>query len=302
MRSPMSAKSPRAGRRFSEGIIECVVGDHRSDLSAPERSTSRCRTVLRYDRQARPTSSSTFWPTPTRSPRFGDRSEQINDLLLNAQHCSRGQRTRPCDREPARDVSAVSTQFQGLVKDNPNLTRVLSSCAGERPARQAQERPRDVLSTLNKFTAVAGRSAGIGPYFQGDAGHLVLTRFCSRGSCAFRSAGSIPRNSGVTPACLRPVPDPNGQRFPNGAPPSAPTPLEGTPEHPGPAVRRARVLLHPAADGLPTAATHCRARTWTPDRSATHRLETTTGHGLARLPPNRTRRHRLRACRAAPSR
>jgi phospholipid/cholesterol/gamma-HCH transport system substrate-binding protein len=31
-------------------------------------------------------------------------------------------------------------------------------------------------------------------------------------------------------------PDPNGQRFPNGAPAPGPTVLEGTPEHPGPGV------------------------------------------------------------------
>jgi phospholipid/cholesterol/gamma-HCH transport system substrate-binding protein len=31
-------------------------------------------------------------------------------------------------------------------------------------------------------------------------------------------------------------PDPNGTRFPNGAPPPAPPVLEGTPDHPGPAV------------------------------------------------------------------
>jgi phospholipid/cholesterol/gamma-HCH transport system substrate-binding protein len=31
-------------------------------------------------------------------------------------------------------------------------------------------------------------------------------------------------------------PDPNGTRFPNGAPPPAPPALEGTPDHPGPAV------------------------------------------------------------------
>jgi phospholipid/cholesterol/gamma-HCH transport system substrate-binding protein len=31
-------------------------------------------------------------------------------------------------------------------------------------------------------------------------------------------------------------PDPNGTRFPNGAPPPAPRVLEGTPDHPGPAV------------------------------------------------------------------
>jgi phospholipid/cholesterol/gamma-HCH transport system substrate-binding protein len=47
-------------------------------------------------------------------------------------------------------------------------------------------------------------------------------------------------------------PDPNGTRFPNGAPPPAPRVLEGTPDHPGPAVAPGSPCSYtPAADGLP---------------------------------------------------
>src|SRR6476620_3633427 len=47
-------------------------------------------------------------------------------------------------------------------------------------------------------------------------------------------------------------PDPNGQRFPNGAPAPGPTPLEGTPEHPGPAVLKGSPCSYtPPPDGLP---------------------------------------------------
>ena len=70
---------------------------------------------------------------------------------------------------------------------------------------------------------------------------------------AFKKRGIDPeefwRNAGL-PAFR--FPDPNGQRFANGAPPPAPTPLEGTPEHPGPAVPPGPPCSYtPPADGLP---------------------------------------------------
>ena len=49
-------------------------------------------------------------------------------------------------------------------------------------------------------------------------------------------------------------PDPNGQRFPNGAPAPAPAMLEGTPEHPGPAVLQGLAVLVHAAARRPAAA------------------------------------------------
>ncbi len=54
---------------------------------------------------------------------------------------------------------------------------------------------------------------------------------------AFKKRGIDPENfwrSAGLPAFR--WPDPNGTRFPNGAPPAAPPVLEGTPDHPGPAV------------------------------------------------------------------
>ena len=54
---------------------------------------------------------------------------------------------------------------------------------------------------------------------------------------AFKKRGIDPENfwrSAGLPAFR--WPDPNGTRFPNGAPPPAPPVLEGTPDHPGPAV------------------------------------------------------------------
>jgi phospholipid/cholesterol/gamma-HCH transport system substrate-binding protein len=50
-------------------------------------------------------------------------------------------------------------------------------------------------------------------------------------------------------------PDPNGQRFSNGAPPPAPQVLEGTPDHPGPGVPPGSPCSYtPPADGIPTPA------------------------------------------------
>ena len=40
------------GHRDREAVAERVVGDHRSDLPAPERRARRCRPVLRHHRQA----------------------------------------------------------------------------------------------------------------------------------------------------------------------------------------------------------------------------------------------------------
>ena len=54
---------------------------------------------------------------------------------------------------------------------------------------------------------------------------------------AFKNRGLDPENfwrSAGLPAYR--WPDPNGTRFPNGAPPPPPQVLEGTPDHPGPAV------------------------------------------------------------------
>ncbi len=70
---------------------------------------------------------------------------------------------------------------------------------------------------------------------------------------AFKKRGINPeefwRNAGL-PAFR--FPDPKADGFPNGAPPPAPTPLEGTPDHPGPAVAPGSPCSYtPPADGMP---------------------------------------------------
>ena len=44
---------PGLGHRHGQAVAACVVGDHRSDLPAPERRARRGGQVLRHDRQAR---------------------------------------------------------------------------------------------------------------------------------------------------------------------------------------------------------------------------------------------------------
>ena len=70
---------------------------------------------------------------------------------------------------------------------------------------------------------------------------------------AFKKRGIDPeefwRNAGL-PAWR--FPDPNGTRFPNGAPAPGPEVLEGTPEHPGPAVVAGQPCSYtPAPETLP---------------------------------------------------
>ena len=93
-----------------------------------------------------------------------------------------------------------------------------------------------------------------GPYFKVMLVNLlpyqILQPFVD---AAFKKRGIDPeqfwRNAGL-PAFR--FPDPNGTRLPNGAPPPAPPLLEGTPEHPGPAVPPGSPCSYtPPADGLP---------------------------------------------------
>jgi phospholipid/cholesterol/gamma-HCH transport system substrate-binding protein len=171
---------------------------------------------------------------------LGDRSGQINDLLVNSQTLlgAVNERGREIDYL-LENVSAVSTQFQGLIKDNPNLNRVLEQLHGVSDLLVKHKNDlADVLSTLNKFTASLAEALGSGPFFKVMLANLVPYQILQPWvDAAFKKRGIDPEefwgNAGLP--SFR-YPDPNGQRQANGAPPAAPTPLEGTPEHPGPAV------------------------------------------------------------------
>ena len=187
---------------------------------------------------------------------LGSRSGQINQLLVNAQTLlaainERGQAISLL----LERVSVFSEQVKGLIDDNPNLNRVLEQLRSISDI--LVEHKYDLVDTLTvvaNFVASLGESIASGPYFKVLVVNLlpywILQPFVD---AAYKKRGIDPeefwRNAGL-PAFR--FPDPNGERLPNGAPPPAPIPLEGTPEHPGPAVPPGSPCSYtPPADGLP---------------------------------------------------
>jgi phospholipid/cholesterol/gamma-HCH transport system substrate-binding protein len=187
---------------------------------------------------------------------LGNRGEQINRLLVNAQSLlsAINQRNYAVSRLLQR-VSSFSAQVRGFINDNPNLNRVLEQL--RTISDVLRDRRTDLMQTLTtvaKFVASLGEAVASGPYFKVMLANLlpyqILQPFVD---AAFKKRGIDPeefwRNAGL-PAFR--FPDPNGQRFDNGAPAPAPTVLEGTPEHPGPGVLKGSPCSYtPPADGLP---------------------------------------------------
>jgi phospholipid/cholesterol/gamma-HCH transport system substrate-binding protein len=187
---------------------------------------------------------------------LGNRSEQINQLFVNAKTllAAVNERNYAVGRLLER-VDTFSTQVRGFIDDNPNLNhvleqlRVLSDVLAERKLDLA-----DTLSSLSKFMVSLGEALASGPYFKVMLANLapywLLQPFVD---AAFKKRGINPeefwRNAGL-PAFQ--FPDPNGVGFENGAPPPAPTAIEGTPENPEPAVGPGSPCSYtPPADGLP---------------------------------------------------
>ncbi|ORV85941.1 mammalian cell entry protein [Mycobacterium interjectum] len=171
---------------------------------------------------------------------LGDRSEQINRLLVNAKTllAAFNERARAISAL-LQNVSAFSVQVQGFINDNPNLNPVLEQLRTISDVLVA--RKDDLAQTLtyvSQFAASLGESVASGPYFKIVLSNLlpywILQPFVD---AAFKKRGIDPedfwRSAGLPEFRW---PDPNGTRFPNGAPPPAPPVLEGTPDHPGPAV------------------------------------------------------------------
>jgi phospholipid/cholesterol/gamma-HCH transport system substrate-binding protein len=171
---------------------------------------------------------------------LGDRSKQINALLRNTQEllAAFNERGRAIDALLA-NVSAFSVQVQGLIKDNPNLHHLLEQLRSLTDMLVAHKKDlADVLTTLRNYTAALSEAVGSGPYFKVMVGNLLPYWMLQPWvDAAFKKRGLDPENfwrSAGLPAFQ--WPDPNGKRLPNGAPPPAPPVLEGTPDHPGPAV------------------------------------------------------------------
>ncbi|MDY6870261.1 MAG: MCE family protein [Actinomycetota bacterium] len=187
---------------------------------------------------------------------LGVHGDLVNRLLVNAQSllAAVNERGRAVDALLG-NVTALSTQVRGLINDNPNLNTVLNQV--NTISEVLVQRKEDLVTTvteLGKFVGSLSEIVSSGPYIKAAITNLapyqVLQPFVD---AAFKERGIDPENfwrGAGLPAFQ--WPDPNGTRFPNGAPPPAPPVLEGTPEHPGPAVPPGSPCSYtPPADGLP---------------------------------------------------
>ena len=171
---------------------------------------------------------------------LGDRSEQVNGLLVNAKTLLAAFRQRSQALSILlSNVSAVSTHVSGLIMENPNLNHVLQqlSTVSDELVKRRKELA-DVLVLLSRYTASLAEAVASGPYFKAIIANLLPYQILQPWvDAAFKKRGIDPENfwrSAGLPEFR--WPDPNGTRFPNGAPPPAPPVLEGAPDHPGPAV------------------------------------------------------------------
>ena len=187
---------------------------------------------------------------------LGNRGEQINRLLVNAQSLlgAINERNYAVSMLLER-VGQFSAQVEGFIDDNPNLNRVLEQL---RTISDVLKERRfdlmDTLSTVASFVASLGEAVSSGPYFKVLLVNLVPGQIIQPFvDSAFKKRGIDPEkfwgDAGLPSAQF---PDPNGARFPNGAPAPAPAILEGTPENPGPGVLKGSPCSYtPPPDLLP---------------------------------------------------
>ncbi|WP_406813145.1 MCE family protein [Mycobacterium sp. M23085] len=171
---------------------------------------------------------------------LGNRSDQIDRLLVNTKTLlvafnERGQAINAL----LGNIAAFSEQVKGLINDNPNLNHVLEQL---RTVSDILVQRKDDLANgfteVGKFLPSLNEAIASGPFFKVVLHNLALYQISQPWvDAAFKKRGIDPENfwrSAGLPEYR--WPDPNGTRFPNGAPPPAPPVLEGTPDHPGPAV------------------------------------------------------------------
>ena len=187
---------------------------------------------------------------------LGNRSEQINKLLVNAQSLLGAINERQYAVSMLLErVSSFSEQLKGFIDDNPNLNhvleqlRVISDVLNDRRFDLM-----DTLTTVASFVASLGEAVASGPYFKVLIVNLlpgqILQPFID---AAFKKRGIDPEKFwGDAGLPAGRFPDPNGARFPNGAPAPGPAILEGTPEHPGPGILKGSPCSYtPPPDVLP---------------------------------------------------
>jgi phospholipid/cholesterol/gamma-HCH transport system substrate-binding protein len=187
---------------------------------------------------------------------LGDRSDQVDRLLVNAKTllAAFNERGQAIDALLG-NVAAFSQQVAGLINDNPNLNHVLEQLhtVSDILVQRKDDLARGFVE-VGGFLPSLNESIASGPFFKVVLHNLIpgqiLQPFVD---AAFKKRGIDPENfwRGAGLPAYR-FPDPNGTRFPNGAPPPGPPVLEGTPDHPGPAVPPGSPCSYtPAADGLP---------------------------------------------------
>jgi phospholipid/cholesterol/gamma-HCH transport system substrate-binding protein len=187
---------------------------------------------------------------------LGNRSAQVNQLLVNAQSllAAINERNYAVSMLLER-VGQFSDQLKGFIDDNPNLNHVLEQL--EKVSGLLVKHKYDLVDTLTtvaKFVASLGEAVASGPYFKVMLVNLLPGQiFQPFIDSAFKKRGIDPEkfwgDAGLPSAQF---PDPNGQRFPNGAPAPPPTILEGTPEYPGPGVLKGSPCSYtPPPDLLP---------------------------------------------------
>ena len=211
----------RLGHRDGQAVAERAVGDHRSDLPAPERRARRCRPVLRHHRQARRADQATA------GQRQQDRRRARATAASRSTRC--WSTRRPCwprstsaatrsamllervESVLARRSRASSTTTRTSTSVLEQL-RTVSDILGE-----AQVRPGRRADHVEQVHRVAGRGASRpGPYFKVMVVNLLpswmLQPFVD---AAFKKRGIDPeefwRNAGLP---VVPVPRPQRHAIP----------------------------------------------------------------------------------------
>ncbi|OIN80104.1 virulence factor Mce family protein, partial [Mycobacterium malmoense] len=160
---------------------------------------------------------------------LGDRSEQIDRALVNAKTllAAFNERGHAIDALLG-NVAAFSEQVKGLINDNPNLNHVLEQL--RTVSDILVQRKDDVAAGLvevGKFLPSLNEAIASGPFFKVVLHNLAPYQILQPWvDAAFKKRGIDPENfwrSAGLPEFR--WPDPNGTRFPNGAPPPAPPAL-----------------------------------------------------------------------------
>ncbi|MFV0496377.1 MCE family protein [Mycobacterium sp.] len=187
---------------------------------------------------------------------LGDRSQQINGLLVNSGTLLAAFKQRSqALKVLLSNVTEASEQLKTMFQENPNINRMLrelGTVSDELVKRKTELS--EVLTLFARYSAALTEAVGSGPYFKAIVVNLIPPQMLQPFvDAAFKKRGIDPeefwRSAGL-PAFR--FPDPNGTRSANGAPPPGPVVLEGTPEHPLPAVPPGSPCSYtPSADARP---------------------------------------------------